>query len=61
MVGSVIPDIDGQECQLPTDDPCTGLTISSKINNGIGTYYDLDCNTTEDASGLEPGCIGGLA
>ncbi|CAM9521568.1 unnamed protein product, partial [Scytosiphon promiscuus] len=47
-------------CVLPIDDPCTVGTSVGNLNQGIGWYYDLACNSSALAEGeeLPEGCAG---
>lgn len=46
-------------CQLPEGDACTENTSVSFINSGVGSYYDLACDTELAAEGNLFGCDAG--
>ncbi|CAM9228968.1 unnamed protein product [Pylaiella littoralis] len=52
---STTDNVEDPGCKLPISNPCTQQTSIMKTNNGIGSYYDHEC---EFADGEEPlvGC-----
>ncbi|CAN0234527.1 unnamed protein product, partial [Ectocarpus fasciculatus] len=58
-------DMEGQECMIPQENPCTGTAIFTNTNQGVGSYYDPTCAsaaaTASEEGELPEGCYANSA